>query len=563
VAAAGIFEVLLATLAFVHFREVPEERPLQEFEITTGTPAVFVAISPDGKQLAFVRNDGGIRHLYLRALDSLETHLAPDSEGASYPFWSPDSRNVGYFAGGKLRKFAPGSKLAFTICDVANPRGGAWGGDNTIIFGDLQRPLYRVAANGGSPVAMTDGRLPAFLPGGRRFLFNANGGLQLGSLDGGSPAATGLNASDVAFVPFTRTRGLVLGWSNDAVLAWPFDSAAGRAAGEPVVVAEQVAIGLNAATGVYSASETGILVYRRGSVVPEGQLRWISRTGERLETVGKPGPLSSFAATPDGRRIAVARGDPSSRRIWVEDVASGASSRLSDFATGDSNVVWSPDGQSIVYAIRSGGHEVFHRRSAGGGQDETLGDFGPNAAPATISPDGKNLVYSATGAGTRDDLWMTALEGERKRVVLLQTPASELRAQFSPDGRWLSYDSDQSGRPEIWVQPIPPDGSRTQISADGGMRAKWRGDGKEIYYFTPGGKVMAVAVKAGKTLEHGPPRELFTAEGLGNLSFGRAFPYQPSPDGQRFLVILPVQEQEAPATLTVVLSWMAGLKGLK
>ena len=570
-AVAGALAVGLGLVSFLHWRETTPDPALMRFEIPSDSPANNLALSPDGHQVAFVRNDNGAQRLYLRSLDSVETHVVPESDGASYPFWSPDSRNLGFFAEGKLKRIVPGSGRPQTICDVPNSRGGTWNGEDVILFApDIYGPLYRVSAAGGAPIAVTKAeaggeshRYPAFISGGRKFLFNSQQGkntaLMAGDLDGRAPVMV-LPGTDTSgeYVPVKGKSGILLFRRDEALLAQTFDPARFQLSGEPLVVADRVALGGNTGYGAFSASLNGMLIYRAGSQVPDRQLVWLDRIGRTLEKVGMPGPFESLALSPDQKRIALTlrRSDVDSD-VWVEDLGTGVLSRFTNGPGRLLGPVWSPDGARLVYA-KAGIGGAFYMKAAAGGKEVELALHGANGIGNDWSPDGKYLVYSETGLKTQDDLWLLALEGSHKPQILLQTPASELNAQFSPDGRWLAYESDESGRFEIWVQPMPPNGTKSQVSTTGGFDARWRRDGKELFYISAGQKLMAVPVTQGLGFEHGAPKELFGDVAFASAS--RSSGYQPSGDGQRFLAMLPSGKQAATAPLTVVVNWLAGLK---
>ena len=566
---AGAAAVSLGALAFVHFREsTPPRPPLLRWEIASDTLAQFHAISPDGRQLASVRDDNGVRRLFLRSLDSLETKPVPDTSGAVYPFWSPDSRHLGFFADGKLKRIDPGGARAQVICDAPNPRGGSWNREDVIVFApDINGPLHRVSAAGGNPAAVTkveagaSHRYPSFIDGGRKFLFLAEGaaGTMVGDLEG--PAAVSVvpnSGSNTVYVPaaMEAKTGWLLFRRDEAVLAQAFDPKKLLVSGEPIVVVDQVSQSGHFGNGAFSSSLNGILAYRKGARVAEKQLVWLSRTGERLSTVGAPGPILDLSLSPDGKRIAFAlRASEAVSNVWMLDIETGVPSR---FAAGRVPV-WSRDGADLLYAEpdRTSFDTPFYRKPSYGGKEAMLGRFGSNASPTDFSPDGKYLAYSSTGDKSNEDIWLLPLSGDGRPISFLKTAASESRPKFSPGGNWLAYESDESGRSEIWVQPLPPNGSRFQISAAGGTQARWRRDGKEMYYVSLSGRLMAVPVSAGKSFEHGAPRELFG----GMPSTGvRQSHYQVSADGQRFLVALPVGKEGAVAPLTVVVNWLAELK---
>jgi serine/threonine protein kinase len=574
-AVAATLAVALGLVLFLHFHETAPEPALMRFEIPNDSVANYLALSPDGRQLAFVRTDNGVQRLYLRSLDNVETHAVPESDGATYPFWSPDSHNLGFFAEGKLKRIVPGSGRAQTICDAPNSRGGTWNSEDVILFApDIYGPIYRVSAAGGVSKAVTKAaaggeshRYPEFISGGRKFLFNSQQGkntaLLAGDLDGSAPVVVLPGASTRGqYVPVKGKSGLLLFRRDEALVVQSFDPAKLQLSGEPVVVEDRVALGGHTGFGAFSRSLNGILVYRTGTQVPDRQLVWLDRAGRNLEKVGTPGPFEGLALSPDEKRIAVTlRPSDVASDIWVKDVGTGIFSRFTNGPGRIFGAVWSPDGGRLAYALFGIG-SAFSVKAAAGGKEEGLGHHGANGNLNDWSPDGKYLVYDETGLKTQDDLWLLPLEGNHKPMPLVQTPADEFAAQFSPDGRWLAYVSNESGRSEIWVQPMPPNGTKSQVSTTGGAEAHWRRDGKELFYISADRKLMAVPVMVGKSFEHGAPKELF-----GDVPFINSdgttrywFSYAPSADGQRFLGLVPGGKQAGAAPLTLVVNWLAGLK---
>ncbi|MBM3766116.1 MAG: hypothetical protein FJW32_12070, partial [Acidobacteria bacterium] len=422
---AGTASALLAALAFVHFREAPVvPPPAVRWELAATERALYFAVSPDGRHLASMVTENGVRRIELRALDSGESKVLPDTDGYAYAFWSPDSRNIGFFADGKLKRIAVGGARAQVICDAPNPRGGAWNRDDIILFApDISGPLFRVPAAGGAPVPATTAapkashRYPQFIDGGSKILFSDQGdlGLAVGDLQGTPPVSIlPKSHTNATYVPVARNTGVLLFRKDEALLAQSFDPTALRLSGEPVIVADQVDLAGHAGYGAFSASRNGILVYRKGSRTPERQLAWLSRTGARLATVGAPGPIQSFSLSPDAKRIAISlRPSEATLNVWILDLATGVFSR---FAEGEAPV-WSRDGAHLLYGARSRATNFdipLFRRPAGGGTEERLGQLGLNAHPVDISPDGKLLAYSATGEKSNDDILHCAASAQKR-----------------------------------------------------------------------------------------------------------------------------------------------------
>jgi eukaryotic-like serine/threonine-protein kinase len=574
----------LAALSFLHFREAPTQP--QSIRLQMAPPERSVVsmfeLSPDGRYVAFVALEGGRNRLWLRPLDTLQVQVMQGTDDANFPFWSPDSGFIGFFAAGKLKKIAVTGGPPQTLCDAPAGRGGAWNRDGVILFApNLTGGLYRVSAAGGVPVQVTkfaprgtgdSQRFPEFLPAGRRFLYlyiseAETTGIYVGSLDGTPPLRILPDLSKAVYAPPAAPghKGYVLFRREATLMAQPFDPDRLQTTGEMFPVAEQVGSTGTVGIGAFSASENGVLSYRSGDVVGNRGLIWMDRAGKRLGTVTEPTATMSAALSPDEKRIALTINGATAGigDIWLQDLGRGVLSRFT-FETGyNSTPVWSPDGRHIAFSFRTAGtiYSIYQKDVTGNGKQEFLWHTGVNGFPSDWSPDGKFIVYSDYSDKTKVDLWLLPLQGEHKPIPYLQTPFDETHGQFSPDGRWMAYVSDESGRVEVYVQAIPASGGKWQISAGGGDFPRWRRDGKELFYIASDQKLMALPVKTVGTptsaFEVGPPQLLFEVEPLGL----NTFPYQPAADGQRFLVNAPAGGEAAAATpITVVLDWQAGLR---
>jgi eukaryotic-like serine/threonine-protein kinase len=354
---------------------------------------------------------------------------------------------------------------------------------------------------------------------------------------------------------------------GNSLMAQPFDPERLQTSGDMFPIAEQVGVSVQAGNGAFSASESGLLAYRIGSAVGNRELIWSDREGRRISTVTKPAEINSEALSPDEKEIAVSISDSSGlTNLWLQDPGRGVVSRFTFEPGITAAPVWSKDGSRLVFSFRPGGSLNFtlvQKAVSGTGKEELLWHTGTNSFPWDWSPDGKFIVYSDYADKTNYDLWLLPFAGDHKPVPYLQTPFNEAHAQFSPDGRWMAYASDESGHTEVYVQTIPAGGGKWQISTSGGDYPRWRRDGKELYYITADGKLTAVPVKTGNAtlsaFEAGPSQPLFGVEPLGNLIISR-YPYQPAADGQRFLVNVPSGGEGAGATpITMVLNWQTVL----
>jgi serine/threonine protein kinase len=570
VAAAALLAA--AALGVGFWKRAP--KPLRSVQFEVNTPEEITSIdtpriSPDGRILAFNASDssGKIR-IWVRPLNSLASQPLAGTEGATRPFWSPDSRFIGFVADGKLKKIDASGGPPQKICDAPSGSDGTWSSQGVILFdGQSNDPIYRVSAAGGIPVPAvkadaarkeTTVAWPEFLPDGLHFLYMTTGSkpedsmYRIGSLDSKeskafAPAQTLVTYAPPGYLLFARDRTLV---------AQPFDAKAGKTTGEPVPLAEQ--IGTNSVgLARFSVSSEGTLAYRTGEA--GSRLLWLDRTGRELETAGDPGETRNPALSPGGDRLAFDLAEPRSGKsdIWVRDLARGVSSRFS-FSNGDAFCpVWSPDGRRIVYSGDVGSSwDLFEKAAAGEGAETPLLKTDEQKIASDWSRDGRYLSFQSRGKEGGWDVWVLPTFGDRKPIPFLKTKFVELVPKFSPDGRYLAYQSNESGRPEIYVQSFPGPGGKWQISTNGGTDPSWRADGKEIYYRAPDQKLMAVDVRSGESFEAGTPKPLF----LGRVEPGPARNrYVPSADGQRFLFVAPLGRL-AMAPTTVVLNWFADLQ---
>ncbi len=516
---------LLGTVAFAvaHFRTPVADAPAVEFSIappdntffTVGTVAVapFPAVSPDGRHIAFVATKVGTnpRRIWVRSLDSPDARELPGTEGAIGPFWSPDSRQIGFFAEGKLKRVEYSGGPALVVSNVADfASGGTWNRDGTILF--AQRPtggLSRVSASGGeaTPVTTPDAsrkemrhHCPYFLPDGRHFLYLAEppSTIWVASLD--SKETKQLPNTDSMAV--YASPGYLLFVRQATLMGQAFDAAHLALQGEPFRIAENVRFignGNGNGAAAFSVSDTGVLVYRSGANISAVKTVWFDRTGRELEPINQTGDSRNPRLSPDDSRIAVQRQDPGGRGdIWVIDLARGTNSRVTFNATDESYPIWSPDGTRIVYASNQNGKlDLYQKASTGAGNEELVLKSDQDKLPVDWSSDGKLLLFRSTDPKTLFDLWILPLNGDRKPVPFAQAPFNEAWASFSPDGKWIAYSSDESGNYQVYVQPFPPTGDKTQISVDIGLTPFWRRDGKELFFLTSDNRVFSVDVELG------------------------------------------------------------------
>jgi serine/threonine protein kinase/Tol biopolymer transport system component len=576
-AVAAVALVATAALAIPAIRYLREAPPAAAPETRTEivTPSTSdqqsFALSPDGRQIVFVASSDGPQRLWLRRLDATSVQPLAGTEGAAYPFWSPDSRSVGFFADNKLKRIDIGGGSPQTLTE-AGVRGGAWGPDGTILFTrTAASPLSRIPASGGEPVIVTkldkqnSHRFPQFLPGGKQFLFQVldpqTGGIYLGSLD--SSETKRLAAADTAgaYLP----NGWLLFIRAGTLQAQRLDLARRELTGDPVTVADPVTFEPATSAGGFSVSATGLVAYRSGGT-GQRQLVWFDRSGKTLGTMGGPDANALLAPrlSPDGRRAAVSRMVQGNVDIWLLDAT--RTTRFTFDASLDRYPIWSPDGSQIVFdSTRKGRRDLYLKASNGAGGEEPLLESAQDKVATDWSRDGRFLVYQSNDPQTAWDIWVLPMEGDRKPFLFLKTNFAEYRGRLSPDGRWMAYTSNESGRYEIYVRPFRgiPSGAASsgqwQVSTSGGIYPLWRADGKELYYIAPDGKLMAVPMTASSaTIEPGTPVALFQTRLFGGgIDVNSGIQYDVTGDG-RFLMNMVLEDAASPITL--LQNWAPGAK---
>jgi serine/threonine protein kinase/Tol biopolymer transport system component len=545
-------------------------------------PFAATAISPDGRFLVYDAAVGSATPtLWLRPFDSVAARSLPGSEGANFPFWSPDSKSIAFFAGGKLKRVNIAGGVPLVLCDAPLADnasvGGAWSRDGVIVFG-APDGLHRVPASGGVPTVLTKADAaggerghgyPQFLPGGKRFLYfvessNSNTqGIYGGSLDRPQDRVQILRTSAKALYapPVAGHPGYLLWLREGTLLAQRFDAGNLRPEGDPAPLAEDIA--RNDTRAAFWTSDAGLLVYRAGGDTRKSKLVWIGRDGKHLGDAGPEDGYESLRLSPDGKRAALGRRDPAGNiDTWLLEFGRGVFTRFTFDPKRDIDPVWSPDGRQIAFSSnRSGVYQIYRKDSTGAGQEEQLTNGPNNKFPSDWSRDGRYLLYQEYTPKTGDDIMALPLEGERKPMVVLQTASNEDDGVFSPDGKWIAYQSNESGRNEVYVRAFSPAavaaGGKWQVSNQGGNKPRWRSDGKELFYLFQSVRMMAAGIRMTATgVETDTPRELFPISVPPRFS-----PYDVTLDGQRFLVEeLSATPLRGEAPLTVVTNWQAGLK---
>jgi Tol biopolymer transport system component len=582
-AAAAVLLATLAAVSYVAWKHLREE-PARVVKLallppTTGSFAPGIptmTVSPDGRRVAFEADIGGKWGLWVRDLDNPEPHLlAPINGNRCIPFWAPDSRRLGFFDGTRLKKIDVTGGPASTITDdgALPPASGSWNQDDVIVFGRLGGTLFRIPATGGTPAPLTQldkarGETahwaPWFLPDGRHFLFTAistdseKSGVYIGDL----ASKTKKRVIDFGTRAIYVNPGYLLFVREGTLMAQPFNASQLETMGDavPVVGQVQTFTPVTAALGHFSASQNGLLVYTTGTAGDMMQLTWYDRMGNRTGTVGAPGYLGYFSLSPDGATVAFSRrGSDSGRDIWTHDVARGNESPLTTGGIND-NPVWSADGKRLYFlSNRDGALKVYWKNANNTGSEEVI-EAARRSSPQDASPDGKYLLTQTieTNPKTGVDIWVLPLFGDGKPYGYVETTFVDSDPRLSPDLRWLAYQSDRSKNFEVYAVSFPQNGESWQVSTDGGRLPVWRSDGRELYYYSRDNQIMAVEVKPsapGSTQSpFGVPRKLFDAR-ISNINPGFAV----SKDG-RFLLKIPVGQQEASVPMTVVLNWPQLLK---
>jgi eukaryotic-like serine/threonine-protein kinase len=526
-----------------------------DFRFTAAPPA----ISPDGMKVVFGATKDAQRHLWLRRLDNATSTMLPGTVNATFPFWSPDSRFIAFFADGKLKRQEIGGGAPVAICDVAEGRGGSWNADGTIIFGGRYTPIFKVATAGGSPSEVTafdasqhdlTHRWPQFLPDGRHFLFLAS---PVGSEDPANMICVGsLDVKMRKPVLAASSQPLYLDghllFSREQLLmALKFDEKALQGVGEAVAVGEQqIEPDVILSRSVLSVSRNGTLLYQIGEGLSKSQLAWFERSGKPAGTAGDPMHYGTMSLSRDERFVFFSPRASPTTNIWMFDVQRGVKSRITFGASRD---IWpqpSPDGTKLLYAASSRNRNELRLRDLATGVEKTLVTNELGIGAPSWSADGRTIAFGRVDRITRGDVWTMSLADGTARPYLA-TDAVENFPRISPDGRWMAYQSNESGRAEIYVAPIPPTGAKWQVSASGGLMPHWRGDGKELFYVSDL-KLMAVPIALGPTPIIGQAQMLFPIRPVTSI----AIVYDQTSDGQKFLVNSRTGDDPAPRAMTVV-----------
>lgn len=547
------------------------------FSAPLSFPARDMAVAPNGHTVAVVgyRESERTTVLWLYEVGGRDARSVAETEAASFPFWSPDGKSLAFFGDGKLKKVNLADGPVQTICDAPAGRGGSWNKDGVIVFtpsGNLNDGLYRVPASGGTPTQITipdpsrgenSHRWPMFLPDGRHFLYlaaNLSGkmdqdAIYVGALDSQAKKFVTKATGNAAYA----APGYLLYYREKSLFAQRFDADKVELSGEAVPLSTDVAYLPRIRRAVYAASDGGVLVAQSGSGVSLSRLVWYDRKGNEIGAVGKPDVYANVALAPNGKTVALDKADMGSQNtdVWTYDLQRDSTKRLTFDPAIDSTPMWSPDGTRLLFASNRGHHFGLYVKNADGADEEKLlameASDKADAYPSDWSRDGKYILYESAGR-----LWITALP-ELKTRVFVNVPATAKNGQFSPDGRWVAYTSNESGKWEIYVTSFPEVRGKWQLSSAGGTQPRWRGDGKELFFLASDGKMMAVPVTAGANFDAGAPVTLFQANPRELVATSERVTYDVTKDGQRFLINTQVKNAETQP-MSVILNWQAGLK---
>ena len=562
--------------AFVaHQTEREPERPAAHFSFPapegvtldlTPSTSSQLAVSPDGRHIVFVglHTDGRTR-LWLRPLDRDVPVVLKGTEGAAYPFWSPASSSIAFFAGRALKTMTIAGGVPQVVATTGGPgSGGVWADDDTILFSTLDGPMWRVAAGGGVaekiagfPETGMANRFPSLIPGTNKVV-SGYPEVRIGSLD--RQGDTTVAIENPQSTPIYSAGYLLFG-QNGVVRAQQFAPGTLQLSGDVETVTGGLNLSNPAGFAPFSASRDGVLAYVPSLGLELSRLEWAGRDGAAQGVLAPDARFSDVSLSADGLRAAagfMGAGSSAARQIWIFDVRARTSARLTSEAAAQAPV-WTRDGRRIYFASRNGDSWRIYRRAVDGATSEELVDTGEPASHVVtdVSSDERFVAYNALGAA--EDVRVLPLEPGAKSIAVAGSPANESGGRFSKDGRAIAYTSDESGRNEVYVQPFPAAGSRRQVSADGGSQPMWRDDSMELFFVGPDGTIFAVPVRT-PGIEHGTPVPLFKSR-VRRAGFANPIHYSVTPDGRRFLLNVPLPQP--PLRISVFTNWVAAMRAAK
>jgi len=542
-----------------------------------------VALSANGTKLAFVAVDAkGTARIWVRPLASLTAERLNGTEGATFPFWSPNGRSIAFFADGRLKRINLDGGPAVTLCDAPFGRGGSWNREGTLIFAPASHTgIYKVSDSGGTPTPVTSldtsihttHRWPKFLPDGRHFIYLAashfqgasHNGVYVSSIDGEEQKLVIATDADAVYA-----SGYLFFMRNDELMAQPFDLTGRQLQGEPRTTVEKVLYDSSIWKSVFDVSERDIMAYELGSSVSGTQLRWFDRSGRQLSVVGETGFQFEPRFSRDGHKLAevISRVGYEYGKCWVYDLVRGVRTQITLGPYATSSPIWSPDGTRVLFAGKRQHYGIYEVGSGGAGRDRLILDTGTDIWPLDLSPDSRFLLYGqGENVGrVKGQLWIHSLDRSGSPFRLLEGDSVEADGRFSPDGRWVAYSSNESGRAEVYVVPFRVSSSfskrtgmkeKWKISVHGGEQPNWRRDGRELFYLAADNTLMVVPIMSrGAKFEAGAAHALFHANPTPSTHYQSC--YDVSPDGSRFIINTAAAERTAPITL--VENWFSDFK---
>lgn len=573
---SAVFLLSTILLAFAYYRYAHTSKPLQSFKLSILPPPKTMAtnslaISPSGQQMVVATISGeGQKSIWARSLDSMSIEPLPQTEDGTFPFWSPDNRFIAFFTQNKLKKMEINGGPPQVLCDVSNARGGAWNREGVILISpSFTTGLYRIPATGGplTPLTTLDAsrhetshRWPWFLPDGKHFLLvvlgaeRKNCGIFISSLD--NPKQKQQLLTDFSSVQYVDP-GYLIFTRDTTLMAQPFDPDRLQLTGESFSLHEKVGYDGYTAYATFSVSDNNVLTYGSADAL-KMQLVHVDRSGKQINLLGEPGRYAEPRLSPDEKKLVVERIDPDTTNydLWIVELSRGTFTRFTFDPSNEVSSIWSPDSQQIAYCSNpKGSVNIFQKAASGSGTDEILVDTPNPKYPTDWSRDGKYILYDEIDPKSKFDLWILPMTGDRKPWNYLRSQFNESHGQFSPDGKWIAFSSDETGRSEIYLQGFPATaGGKWQISSSGGDQAQWSRDGTELYYMGTDNQLMVVKINQGPTFEAGVPTPLFRANVPPNTMTDARNQYVISADGQRFLLVTLARESTA-SPITVMLNW--------
>jgi eukaryotic-like serine/threonine-protein kinase len=568
----GALVVILA-LGAAWWRNSKPSEPMMYFRGPMSFSARDMAVAPNGHTVAATGYKESARKsvIWIYEVGSQDAKPLAGTEGASFPFWSPDGKFLAFFAEGKLKKLDLDGGPVQTLCDAPTGRGGTWNKDGVILFtpsGQLGGGLYRITASGGTPTLVSapdesqgeqSHRWPVFLPDGKHYLYMAYAArlhsdadaIYVGSLDSKEKRFVTKSSANAAYA----APGYLLYYRDNFLYAQRFDPNKFELAGAPVPILGEIVSRKTIGQGSFAASDSGLLVAQTSSQVSFSQLTWFDRKGNQVGVVGKPGVLGNVSLSPDGKSVALDNTDIESQNtdVWIYQLQGDGTQRVTFDPAIEAKPVWSPDAAQLAFASsRQNLFDLYLKDTSGAREEQLIVHADADEYPDDWSKDGKYLLYSRGPA-----FWFLTFP-EMKSVPFLKTSSTLDNGYFSPDGKWVAYASNESGKWEIYVTSFPEARGRWQISSGGGEQPRWRGDGKELFYLSPDDKMMAAPVKEGANFDAGAPVALFQANPRQPAASSEHEFYDVSRDGQRFLIDTEPKQTDAEP-MTIVLNWVAKL----